>query len=78
MRGVSKISTYQLFDVALQGIVSHSKVPLRIATLTGVATAVLSMLGSVRLPGRQDRALEQFQSGSRTAGDWIFFLSAYS
>jgi len=41
--GKSKISTYQLFDVALQGIVSHSKVPLRIATLTGVATAALSM-----------------------------------
>jgi polyisoprenyl-phosphate glycosyltransferase len=40
--GRSKISTYQLFDVALQGIVSHSKVPLRIATLTGVATAGLS------------------------------------
>lgn len=42
-QGKSKISTYQLFDVALQGIISHSKVPLRIATLTGVATAVLSM-----------------------------------
>ena len=42
--GVSKISTYQLFDVALQGVVSHSKVPLRIATLTGVVTAFLSML----------------------------------
>lgn len=42
-QGKSKISTYQLFDVALQGIVSHSKVPLRIATLTGVATAVLSL-----------------------------------
>jgi glycosyltransferase involved in cell wall biosynthesis len=42
--GKSKINTYQLFDVALQGIVSHSKVPLRIATLSGVVTAILSML----------------------------------
>jgi polyisoprenyl-phosphate glycosyltransferase len=42
--GTSKISTYQLFDVALQGIVSHSKVPLRLATLTGVTTAFVSLL----------------------------------
>jgi hypothetical protein len=42
--GKIKINTYQLFDVALQGIVSHSKVPLRIATLSGVVTAILSML----------------------------------
>ncbi len=42
--GKSKISTYQLFDVALQGMVSHSKVPLRIATLSGVVTGGLSML----------------------------------
>ena len=42
-QGTSKISTYQLFDVGLQGIISHSKVPLRIATLTGVATAAMSM-----------------------------------
>ncbi len=37
--GKSKISTYELFDVAFQGIVNHSKIPLRMATLTGVATA---------------------------------------
>jgi glycosyltransferase involved in cell wall biosynthesis len=42
-QGKSKISTYQLFDVALQGFVSHSKVPLRIATLTGVTIAGLSI-----------------------------------
>lgn len=41
--GTSKINTYALFDVALQGIVSHSKVPLRIATLSGVVTALVSM-----------------------------------
>ncbi len=41
--GKSKISAYQLFDVAFQGIVNHSKVPLRLATLTGVAAALLSM-----------------------------------
>ena len=41
-RGITSQNFYSLFDVAMLGIVSHSKVPLRLATLTGFAGAVVS------------------------------------
>jgi polyisoprenyl-phosphate glycosyltransferase len=43
-RGVTKNSLYALYDQAMLGITSHSKIPLRIATLTGFAISILSLL----------------------------------
>lgn len=42
--GISKNNFYILFDLAMLGIVSHSKVPLRLATFTGVSFGALSFL----------------------------------
>lgn len=43
-RGVTKNNFYQLFDQAMLGITSHSKVPLRLATMTGFAVAMISLI----------------------------------
>jgi glycosyltransferase involved in cell wall biosynthesis len=43
-RGISSQNFYTLYDLAFLGIVNHSKVPLRLATMIGFATAVLSLL----------------------------------
>jgi glycosyltransferase involved in cell wall biosynthesis len=43
-RGVSKHNFYSLYDVAMLGIISHSKVPLRLATMTGFILSVVSLL----------------------------------
>jgi polyisoprenyl-phosphate glycosyltransferase len=43
-RGITKSNFYVLFDLALLGMTSHSKVPLRLATMIGFATAALSLL----------------------------------
>jgi polyisoprenyl-phosphate glycosyltransferase len=43
-RGISKHNFYTLYDVAMVGITSHSKLPLRIATIVGFALSVLSLL----------------------------------
>lgn len=43
-RGFTKNNFYTLYDVAMLGITNHSKVPLRLATMTGFAVAFLSML----------------------------------
>lgn len=75
-QGKSKISTYQLFDVALQGIISHSKVPLRIATLTGVATAVLSMFVGLCYLLAKLIWWENFNLGIAPLVIGFFFLSA--
>jgi dolichol-phosphate mannosyltransferase len=44
LRGVSKNNFYALFDVAMLGITSHSKVPLRIATFVGFALGISSVM----------------------------------
>lgn len=41
-RGLTKNNFYSLFDVAMLGITTHSKVPLRLATMLGFAGSALS------------------------------------
>lgn len=43
-RGISKNNFYTLYDIAMLGITSHSKVPLRIATIMGFLLSALGML----------------------------------
>ena len=43
-RGVSKNNFYSLYDIALLGIVSHSMVPIRVASLLGFIFGVVSLL----------------------------------
>ena len=44
VRGLSKNNFYSLYDVAMVGITSHSKVPLRVATILGFMSSALSFL----------------------------------
>ena len=46
-RGITKNNFYTLYDLAMLGITNHSKVPLRLATMTGFAVAILSLLVAV-------------------------------
>jgi glycosyltransferase involved in cell wall biosynthesis len=46
-RGLTKNNLYTLYDVAMLGITNHSKVPLRLATITGFCCAMLSLLTAV-------------------------------
>ena len=43
-RGITKNNFYTLYDVAMLGITSHSKVPLRLATMVGFGASALSFL----------------------------------
>ena len=43
-RGITKNNLFTLYDLAMLGITSHSKVPLRIAVMLGFAMAILSLL----------------------------------
>lgn len=43
-RGFTKNNFYTLYDMAMLGITNHSKVPLRLATMTGFTVAMLSLL----------------------------------
>ncbi len=43
-KGITKNNFYTLYDMAMLGITSHSKVPLRIATMLGCALSCLGIL----------------------------------
>lgn len=47
LRGISKNNFYTLYDIAMLGIVSHSKVPLRLAAFIGFALGILSILAAL-------------------------------
>jgi len=46
-RGVTASNFYRLYDVAMLGITNHSKVPLRLATMVGLAVSIFSFLIAV-------------------------------
>jgi polyisoprenyl-phosphate glycosyltransferase len=43
-RGITKNNFYTLYDTAMLGLTSHSKVPIRVATIFGFLLSALSML----------------------------------
>jgi glycosyltransferase involved in cell wall biosynthesis len=45
-RGVTKNNLYMLYDLGVQGIVNHSKIPLRLAAIIGFISSVLSLIGA--------------------------------
>lgn len=47
MNGASKMKFNDLYDIAILGIVKHSKFPLRFITILGFVTSILSMLVAV-------------------------------
>ncbi len=44
LRGISKNNFYSLFDIAMLGMISHSKVPLRLSTFLGIGLGFLSFV----------------------------------
>ncbi len=46
-RGITSNNFYSLYDMAMLGICSHSKVPLRVFTISGFILASLSLIASV-------------------------------
>lgn len=45
--GITKNNWYSLYDMAMLGFTSHSKVPLRLAAMLGFACSILSMFAAV-------------------------------
>ena len=43
-RGITKNNLYTLYDLGMQGIVNHSRIPLRVATILGFVSSVVSLM----------------------------------
>jgi polyisoprenyl-phosphate glycosyltransferase len=72
--GLSKGSFFIYLDSALLGIVNHSKAPLRLATLLGIAMSSLSFLLSFYYVARKLLAWDEFQIGLAPLIGGLFFF----
>ena len=75
-RGITKNNFYTLFDLALLGITSHSKVPLRAATIAGFLLSGLSLLVAVGFLILKLTAWYSLPAGYAPAVIGIFFLGS--
>jgi glycosyltransferase involved in cell wall biosynthesis len=46
-RGMTKNNLYMLYDLGVQGIVNHSRIPLRVATIIGFLSSILSFVAAL-------------------------------
>jgi glycosyltransferase involved in cell wall biosynthesis len=75
-RGVTKNNFYTLYDMAMLGITSHSKVPLRLATMLGFAMSAVSLLVAVAYLIYKLLFWYRFEVGMAPVVIGIFFVSA--
>jgi polyisoprenyl-phosphate glycosyltransferase len=76
VRGITKHNFYMLYDTAMLGITSHSKVPLRLATFTGFCLGTLSLLVAFGYFAYKILFWNWFETGIAPLVIGIFFFSA--
>jgi polyisoprenyl-phosphate glycosyltransferase len=75
-RGISKNNFYTLYDLALLGVTGYTKIPLRLATMVGFFTAVLSFLVGLSYLIYKLLFWQQFSLGSAPIVIGLFFLGS--
>lgn len=75
-RGLTKHNFYSLYDMAMLGITSHSKVPIRLATMAGFLLSALSLLISVVYLVLKLAFWDQFQLGTAPLLIGVFFFAS--
>ena len=75
-RGITKNNFYTLYDLAMLGITNHSKIPLRIATMTGFIMSILSFLGGIIYLVYKLIDWQNFQVGIAPAVIGLFIFSS--
>lgn len=76
MRGMTKNNFFTLYDIAMLGIVSHSKLPLRLMTIGGFVMSVVSLLAAVGFFIAKLLFWDQFVLGMAPILIGMFFLGA--
>jgi glycosyltransferase involved in cell wall biosynthesis len=75
-RGITKNNFYTLYDIAMLGITSHSRLPLRIATMTGFALSALSLVVSIAYLVMKLLFWSQFPFGLAPVIIGVFFFAS--
>jgi len=76
VRGITKNNFYTLYDMAMLGITSHSKVPIRLATMAGFALSLLSLAISFMYLVLKLMFWDQFGFGTAPILIGLFFFSS--
>ncbi len=75
-RGLTKNNFYTLYDMAMLGVTTHSKVPLRIATMIGFGMAILSFLSGLGYLFYKLLFWNSFNAGVAPLVIGLFFISS--
>jgi glycosyltransferase involved in cell wall biosynthesis len=75
-RGITKNNFYTLYDMAMLGITSHSKIPIRLATMAGFALSITSFLVSLTYLVMKLVLWDRFQLGTAPLLIGMFFLGS--
>lgn len=75
-RGLTKNNFYTLYDMAMLGITNHSRIPLRVATLSGFAMSAFSLFVAFAYLIAKLVFWNQFTLGTAPVIIGIFFLGA--
>ena len=75
-RGITKNNFYTLYDMAMLGMTGYTKVPLRIATMAGFLTALISFLVGLVYLLYKLLFWQQFSLGSAPIVIGLFFLGS--
>ena len=75
-RGITKNNFYTLYDIAMLGITSHSRVPLRVATMAGFMLSGLSLLISVGYLAMKLLFWSEFSLGTAPLLISMFFFAS--
>lgn len=75
-KGKTKNNFYSLYDMAMLGFVTHSKIPLRMATFTGFIVAILSFIVAIINFAYKLMYWERVQLGIAPLVIGLFFFSS--
>lgn len=73
-QGITKNNFYTLFDIAMLGLVSHSKLPIRIAALTGFVFGIGSIVAGLYILMMKLIYWDQFPLGAAPVFIGMFFI----
>lgn len=76
LRGITKNNFYTLYDIAMLGVTSHSKLPLRVATMAGFALSALSLLIALGYLAAKLMFWDSFTIGTAPILIGIFFFAS--
>lgn len=76
VRGITSNNFYTLYDLAMLGITSHSKVPIRLATMAGFALSIISFLISMTYLILKLALWDRFQLGTAPLLIGMFFFGS--